>query len=126
MRISDWSSDVCSSDLVDTRFRMVRESGVFDYVDKTPDPDQIDEFARASEKYGIPVRCGGWFYALGQDEPLLLKNLDTARRLGSIIHNVQVKTLHADGRPVTDKEVADFYVFAWEEDRKSTRLNSRP
>src|SRR3546814_12606416 len=26
-----------------------------------------------------------------------------------------VKTLHADGRPVTDKEVADFYVFAWEE-----------
>src|SRR3546814_16916137 len=94
---------------------MVRESGVCDYVDKTPDPDQIDEFARASEKYGIPVRCGGWFYALGQDEPLLLKNLDTARRLGSIIHNVQVKTLHADGRPVTDKEVADFYVFAWAE-----------
>src|SRR3546814_13329985 len=85
MRISDWSSDVCSSDLVDTRFRMVRESGVFDYVDKTPDPDQIDEFARASEKYGIPVRCGGWFYALGQDEPLLLKNLDRSveRRVGN-------------------------------------------
>lgn len=100
---------------VDTRFRMVRDSGVFDYVDKTPDPDQIDDFARASEKYGIPVRCGGWFYALGQDEPLLLKNLDTARRLGSIIHNVQVKALHADGRPVTDKEVADFYAFAYEE-----------
>src|SRR3546814_12133123 len=26
-----------------------------------------------------------------------------------------VKTLHADGRPVTDKEVADFYVFARDE-----------
>ena len=35
---------------VDTRFRMVRDAGVFDYVDKTPDPDQIDDFARASEK----------------------------------------------------------------------------
>lgn len=103
---------------VDTRFRMVRDAGVFDYVDKTPDPDQIDYFARASERYGIPVRCGGWFYALGQDEPLLLKNLDTARLLGSSIHNVQVKTLHADGRPVTDREVADFYTFACEEGGK--------
>lgn len=103
---------------VDTRFRMVRDAGVFDYVDKTPDPDQIEDFARASEKYGIPVRCGGWFYALGEGEPLLVKNLDTARRLGSTIHNVQVKALRADGRPATDQDVADFYAFAYEEGAK--------
>ena len=103
---------------VDTRFRMVRDAGVFDYVDKTPDPDQIDDFARASEKYGVPVRCGGWFYALGQDEDLLVRNLDTARRLGSIVHNVQVKTLRADGHPASNADIADFYAFAFEEGAK--------
>ena len=41
---------------IDTRFRMVREAGVFDYVDKTPDPHEIEAFARASEKYGRDLR----------------------------------------------------------------------
>ena len=61
---------------IDTRFAMVRESGVFDYVDKTPDPDEVESFERASEKYGIPVRCGGWYYVFGRDEPLLSRNLE--------------------------------------------------
>ena len=100
---------------VDTRFAMLREAGVFDYVDKTPDPDQIDDFARASAKYGIPVRCGGWFYTLGRDEPLLVNNLAVAQRLGSIVHNVQVLARHADGHFVTDDEVAAFYEFAFAE-----------
>ena len=99
---------------VDTRFAMVRDAGVFDYVDKTPDPHQIEEFERASAKYGIPVRCGGWFYTLGRDEPLLASNLEVARRLGSTIHNVQVLARHADGHPVTDAEVVEFYAFAFE------------
>ena len=47
---------------IDTRFAMVREAGVFDYVDKTPDTHEIAEFEKASEKYGLPVRCGGWFH----------------------------------------------------------------
>ena len=29
------------------RFRMAKEAGVFDYVDKTPDPDQIADFEKA-------------------------------------------------------------------------------
>ena len=48
---------------IDTRFRMVKEAGVHDYVDKTPNPDEIEEFENASEKYGLPVRAGGWFHA---------------------------------------------------------------
>ena len=99
---------------IDTRFRMVKEAGVFDYVDKTPDPDQVEQFERASQKYGIPVRCGGWYYTLGRDEPLLATNLEVARRLGSQVHNVQVLTRHADGHPVTDEEVLDFYRYAFE------------
>ena len=35
---------------IDTRFRMVKESDVHDYIDKTPDPHEIEEFEAASEK----------------------------------------------------------------------------
>jgi len=97
---------------VDTRFRMVRDAGVFDYIDKTPEPHQIDEFVNASEKYGLPVRAGGWFYELGTDEALLEKHLQTARRLGSIVHNTQIKLRHAKGYVVTDDEVVDAYLRA--------------
>ena len=45
---------------IDTRFRMVKESGVFDYVDKTPQPDEIEAFIAASKKYDLPVRGSGW------------------------------------------------------------------
>ena len=58
---------------IDTRFAMVREAGVFDYVDKTPDPHEIDDFIAARDKYGLPVRAGGWFYTLGRDEDLMAK-----------------------------------------------------
>ena len=85
---------------IDTRFRMVKEAGVFDYVDKTPDPDEIEAFARASEKYDLPVRGSGWFYDLGDHRELMERNFQTAQRLGSSVHNVQVKTLAADGHPV--------------------------
>ena len=99
---------------IDTRFRMVAESGVFDYVDKTPAPDEVEQFLRASEKYGIPVRAGGWFYALGRDEQLLRDNLDLARRLGSLVHNVQIQWSKADGSPVTDDEVVAAYLDVYE------------
>lgn len=52
---------------VRTRFRMVKEAGVFDYVDKTPDPDQIDDFKAGSQETGLPILAGGWFYTLGAD-----------------------------------------------------------
>ena len=92
---------------VDTRFRMVVECGAFDYVDKTPDPDQIDDFVAASEKYGLPVRGSGWYYTLGRDEPLLKSNLELASRLGSLVHNVQIKYHAADGTPVSNQDVID-------------------
>ena len=99
---------------IDARFRMVKEAGVFDYVDKTPAEDEIEQFIRAREKYDLPVRAGGWFYALGRDENLLRENLDLGRRLGSVAHNVQVLMHHADGHLVTNDEVIDFYLRAHE------------
>ncbi len=99
---------------IDTRFRMVREAGVFDYVDKTPEPHEVRQFLDASAKYGLPVRAGGWFYALGRDEPLLEHNLRLGRELGSLVHNTQVKAQHADGHLVSDDEVVAFYLQAHE------------
>ncbi len=32
---------------IDTRFAMVREAGVFDYIDKPPTPDEFDQFLNA-------------------------------------------------------------------------------
>ena len=89
---------------------MVQEAGIFDYVDKTPDPEQIEEFIAARDKYGIPIRAGGWFYALGADEDLLEKNLATAQRLGSLVHNTQIKLLHADGHIITNEELVTAYL----------------
>jgi len=97
---------------IDTTFRMVKEAGVFDYIDKTPPEADAPAYLKASEKYGVPVLAGGWFYAIGKDEELIEKNLKLGQALGSRVHNVQILTNHADGHPVTDQEVADWYLRA--------------
>lgn len=94
---------------IDTRFRMVKEAKVFDYVDKTPAPHEVKEFLAARDKYDLPVRAGGWYYTLGRDERLFEQNLAVARELGSVVHNTQIMTQHAEGRPVTDDEVVTAY-----------------
>ncbi len=98
----------------DTRFRMVKGAGVFDYFDKTPTPADGAIFKRASEKYGIPLTAGGWFYMLGRDEPLLQWHLQMAKEYGTRVQNVQIFTNHKDGHVVTDQEVADVYCWASE------------
>ena len=99
---------------VDTRFQMVRDAGMFDYVDKTPDADQIKDFIKARDTYGYPIRAGGWFYELGGDETLLEYNLKIGQQLGSVVHNTQIKASHADGHIVADDEVLEAYLRAAE------------
>ena len=98
----------------DTRFRMVKESGVFDYFDKTPTPADGPVFLRASQKYGVPLTAGGWFYMLGRDEPLLEWHLKMAPEYGTRVQNVQIFTNHKDGHAVSDEEVARTYLWAAE------------
>lgn len=95
---------------LDTQFRMVKESGVYDYLDKTPSANEVDDYLACSEKYDLPIRAGGWFYTIGKDEPLLRQNLEIGKRLGSNAHNTQIGTYHAEGHMVTDEEVADCYM----------------
>lgn len=94
---------------------MVAEAGVFDYIDRTPlDADEFRALADASARHGLPVRASGWFYTLGRDEALFERNIAWAKELGSRVHNVQVLTHHADGHPLSDVEVADFYLRAYD------------
>ena len=97
---------------LDTAFPMVKDCGAFDYVDKTPPRSQVTEYLRLSERFNLPVLAGGWWYTLGRDEELLAENLKIGADLGSIVHNVQIMMDHADGRLVTDQEVADAYARA--------------
>ena len=59
---------------LETKFRMVKESGVYDNFDKTPPADQADEYRRRGEMYDLLILAGGWYYYLGQDEQLLEDN----------------------------------------------------
>lgn len=99
---------------VDTKFSMVKEAGVFDYIDKTPPPGELEIYQRASEKYRLPVRAGGFYYVVGRDEPLLEWHLRIARELGSDAQNVQIRTNDMHGRPLSDEQVAQTFLWAAE------------
>ena len=100
---------------IDTKFRMVKDSGAYDYYDKTPESQQVvDEYLAASEKYDLPILAGGWFYRLGQDEALLKEKLELSARVGSKVHNTQILWKHKQGHVVTDDEVEDIYLRAYE------------
>jgi hypothetical protein len=97
-----------------TQFQLVKECGAFDYLDKTPPRAQLAEYARLSERFDLPILAGGWWYTLGRDEDLLAENMRIGAELGSLVHNVQIMMDHADGHLVTDQEVADAYVRAYD------------
>ena len=91
-------------------FATISESEVFDYVDKTPPIEEIGLYEKFSQKYNLPLLCGGWFYVLGRDEDLLFKHLEQGSKLGTKLHNVQIKLMHANGYPATNKQIIDIYL----------------
>lgn len=95
---------------VDTKFKMVKESGVFDYIERTPARAELDAYLAASRKYGVPLPSGGFFYMIGRDEPVLDTYLRTAKDCGSDVHNIQIFTNDASGRQLTNDDVADAVV----------------
>ncbi len=97
---------------ITTKVQMVKEAGVFDYIDRSPPDEEFRELLRAVEKYDLPVLASGWFYTLGRDESLFEQNIIKGRLLGNRVHNVQVLTKHADGHLLSNQEVADYYLRA--------------
>jgi hypothetical protein len=96
---------------VNSIFRRVKEAGVFDYIERSPPPLQVDEFLRAVDTHGIPLLCGSFFYMLGRDEPLMEWHLRIAARCGGRALNMQIMVRDADGNRVTDQRLAD--TFLW-------------
>jgi hypothetical protein len=99
---------------VETRFRMAREAGVFDYLDRTPPPGELLAYRRAADRYGLPLTAGGYFYVLGRDEFLLEHHLRCAPAVGARVHNVQVLAQDVEGRSVTDDQIVATYLRAAE------------
>ena len=95
-------------------FKEVSQSKAFDYVDKTPSKEDFNQFQKYSEKYDLPILCGGWFYRLGKDDDLLKENLKLGAELGSKFHNVQIFLHHNDGHILSDDEIAEKYLEMYE------------
>lgn len=103
---------------VDEQFRMLKESGVFDHFDRMPQPGAEKEYLRAADKHGIPIRTGLWSYTAGRDEGLLEKNLRLCKEAGGEFHNIMLLARHAQGHVLTDQEVVDFYLHAYDLGRR--------
>src|SRR3546814_14512442 len=109
MRISDWSSDVCSSDLLEERHYLEdpihaacarTPSGlawdrVGDVLELTPRQRGILDRARdhdLASGYSLPIRTPGepeaiFTAARSRDEPLSAEEVLTARLLGSVAYD---------------------------------------
>jgi hypothetical protein len=99
---------------IDEQFRLVKEAGVFDFFDRLPLPHQVDEYQRCIAKYALPVATASWFYELGSDEALLARNLAMAAAVGAKQHNIMIYAHDAEGRLVSDVEVVEFYLRAYD------------
>ena len=99
---------------IDEQFRMVKACGLYDHYDAVPQPGQEAEYLRAVEKHDLPMRTGLWTYTMGQDEVLLVRNLQLQKDARGECHNIMLFARNADGHALTDDEVVDFYMRAWE------------
>lgn len=97
-----------------SRFRMVQDAGVFDYIDVTPAPNEVNEYEKCAQRFDIPILAGSRNYILGKEENELFDNLRIGAHLGSVVHNTQVFMDHEDGHLISNEEVAQIYIEAYD------------
>ncbi|RQR50261.1 xylose isomerase [Burkholderia sp. Bp9140] len=97
------------------RFRMIAGAGVFDYVEKNPARgEDLEPYFALVDRHALPIRVIGGIWCAGRDEAHVDEIIDAGARFGSTVLNCQVYAHHADGHPLSDREVADFYLRAYE------------
>lgn len=97
------------------RFAMIAEAGVFDYVEKNPMPgEDLAPWFGLVDRHALPVRVIGGIWCAGRDETHVKEIIAAGARFGSKVLNCQLYANHADGHPLSDDEVAAFYLRACE------------
>lgn len=98
-----------------TRMAWVKASGAFDYIEKNINPgEDFTPYFAWVERWGVPIRVFGGIFCAGQDERLMRWGLATGGQLGARVFNMQLYARKADGRAITDAQVADFFLDALE------------
>jgi hypothetical protein len=92
------------------RFELVRDTGVFDYINWLPTSDQLGACVAAAEKTGIPMTTGNYIHQLGRNDPMLSESMRNAARAGVKLVNVMLGTYAADGHELTDAEIVDAFL----------------
>ena len=92
------------------RFEMVRDTGVFDYINWLPRSDQLSECSAAAEKTGIPMTTGNYIHQLGKDDAMLTESMRNAARVGMKLVNVMLGTTAVDGHELSDAEIIETYL----------------
>ena len=92
------------------RFEMVRDYGVFDYINWLPPPELLADCVAASEKTGVPMITGNYIHQLGRDDGKLAQSMRNAARAGIRMVNVMLGTYAADGHELSDDEIVDTYL----------------
>ncbi|KVM94992.1 hypothetical protein [Burkholderia diffusa] len=97
------------------RFRMIASAGVFDYVEKNPARgEDLSPCFALVDRHALPIRVIGGIWCAGRDEAHVAEIIDAGSQFGSTVLNCQLYARHADGHPLSDREVADFYLRAYE------------
>ncbi|KWH40549.1 hypothetical protein [Burkholderia stagnalis] len=97
------------------RFRMVAAAGVFDYIEKNPvRGEDLSPYFALVDRHALPIRVIGGIWCAGRDEAHVAEIVDAGARFGSTVLNCQLFARHADGHPLSDREVAEFYLRAYE------------
>lgn len=100
---------------VKTQFQMVKDSAAFDYFDRLPNSSELAAYLQYSHQFELPLHTASWFYALGRDEYLLTQKLQLAAKVGAKTHNIMLYWHDAAGRSISNAQVAEFYLRAYDE-----------
>ncbi|ONX82892.1 xylose isomerase [Burkholderia cenocepacia] len=96
------------------RFRRVAAAGVFDYIEKNPVRGEgLSPYFALVDRHALPIRVIGGIWCAGRDEAHVAEIVAAGARFGSTVLNCQLFAHHADGHPLSDREVADFYLRAY-------------
>lgn len=103
---------------IEEQFRLVKDAQFFNFFDRMPLPNQMDLFKSLIEKYDLPVHTTSWLYEVGTDDERLKQNFALSNEIGATTHNMMVYSHDQQGHKISNQQVIDYYLFAYDEGMK--------